>query len=39
MKNRLDFVTPEEGNLKRFITKYFWKTIASAIGVLFLVFH
>lgn len=39
MKNRLDFVVPEESLIAKFLRKYFWKAIISALSVLFLIFH
>ena len=39
MRNRLDFIAPEESMMGRFFKKYFWKAIVSALAVLFLIFH
>jgi hypothetical protein len=39
MRNRLDFIAPEESMVKKFLKKYFWKAIVSALAVLFLIFH
>jgi hypothetical protein len=39
MKNRLDFLPPQENILAKYFKKYFWKAIISAMGVIFLVFH
>lgn len=39
MKNRQDFISPEESFIGKFLRKYFWKAIVSALAVVFLVFH
>lgn len=39
MRNRLDFIVPEESLVGKFVRKYFWKAFVSALAVLFLIFH
>ena len=39
MRNRLDFIVPEESLVGKFVKKYFWKALVSALAVLFLIFH
>ena len=39
MRNRLDFIVPEESLVGKLFRKYFWKALVSALAVLFLIFH
>lgn len=39
MKNRYDFMAPEENVVIKFLRKYLGKAIVSALGVMFLIFY